>query len=215
MRWAYHIITPGHDNTIGGLSIPTKTAGIFSPGRKLLLSPIWWNIAMSSHVYQANSNATGWSSCNSFTCYISSHATPKKCYSSSSGNPGGEAWKHFRILWLLLVLLCFLSCWKKLALVPMVPVFSKLLQGSRLLSTVPAMVFRISSAKFEAVPYQWAQDLWIWPHMSSYLLRQVSDHPWNVHPEQDGFHIVSTVSCLQNLTSALQPQPCAPVEPSL
>ena len=30
-----------------------------------------------------------------------------------------------------------------------------------------------------------------------------------------GFHIVSTMSCLQNLTFALQPQLCAPVEPSL
>lgn len=178
MRWAYHIITPGHDNTIGGLSIRTKTAGIFSPGRKLLLSPIWWNIPMSSHVYQANSNATGWSSCNSFTCNsFTCYPVGVTVAAIAQVETLEEAWKHFRILW---ILLCFLSCFHTWS-GPYGPrLFKTATYRGFSAATVPAMVkgSHQQSLKQCLINHQKVK-IWIWPHMSSYLVRQVSDHPYN------------------------------------
>ena len=184
MRWAYHIINPRHDNTIGGLSIPTKTAGIFSPGRKLLLSPIWWNIAMSSHVIPCLPSK--------LKCYRLVfmqflhmqflHMLPRQCYSSCYSSSGNleEAWKHFRILW---ILLCFLSCFHT-GSGPYGPrLFKTATYRGFSAATVPAMVkgSHQQSLKQCLINHQKVK-IWIWPHiphMSSYLVRQVSDHPYN------------------------------------
>lgn len=95
-------------------------------------------------------------------------------------------------------LLCFLSCWKKLGLVPMVPVFSKLLQGSRLLSCHSAchgfqdLISKVWSSALSTTRSSRFMNL----ASHEQLLASPSEWSpiqWNVHPEQDGFHIVSTL----------------------
>ena len=151
-------------------------------------APAIANLVKHSHVIpchpmstKQNSNATGWSSCNSFTCNsFTCYPVSVTVAAIAQVETLEEAWKHFRILW---ILLCFLSCFHT-GSGPYGPrLFKTATYRGFSAATVPAMVkgSHQQSLKQCLINHQKVK-IWIWPHiphMSSYLVRQVSDHPYN------------------------------------